>query len=72
MPKPCPDEYCAKCRAPGYGHGNHKCGRPFGNGETCSGSTRSANNVGDWKECPQCGGEGCDACHDSGWVLLRT
>jgi hypothetical protein len=79
MPKPKPDEYCAVCRRPGFARGGGKCGRKVGFTRICKGTMRSANNVGDWKECPDCGTTGhteasekCAQCEATGWVLARN
>jgi len=70
MVKPCPDAYCVKCKTPALHHGP-KCLRPVGINKICGGGTRSANNVGDWKQCPDCAGEGCNACMGFAWQLVR-
>jgi len=34
--------------------------------ERCRGIYRSMLLINDWKECPDCRGDGCDACRDAG------
>ena len=49
------------------------CARVIGRNKTCGGRIRSANNVGDWAECPDCGAEapGCSRRNGFGWIFAR-
>lgn len=55
---------------------NERCGKVY-NGKRCKGVWGSANNVGDWEECPTChatGREGsakCSQCDGYGWLYRR-
>jgi hypothetical protein len=77
---PQPDGYCVKCRRPVrniilMSH-TAKCTRNVGVKKTCGGGIRSANNVGDWAECPECRAEAAKCsmtcmCNGFGWILTR-
>ncbi len=71
MPKPRPQEYCSKCLTPGYQQGGRKCWRFVGDGKTCPGTYRRADDSSDWELCDDCDGNGCPACDYAGWYLAR-
>jgi hypothetical protein len=58
-----PGAYCVRCGTPQRNimTVNAKCQRIVDIRKTCDGGIRSANNVGDWKECPSCGATGFEA-----------
>lgn len=62
MPQPLPTMVCPNCRKPA-GSGTLKC--------SCGRSLISAVNNGDWVGCQECGQDGCDQCHQSGWKFAR-
>jgi hypothetical protein len=74
-----PDAYCVRCRMPQRNMmtTNARCQRVVGIRKTCGGGIRSANNVGDWAECPSCGATGfqatstCIQCSGDRWTLAR-
>lgn len=81
MKKQLPCTLCTSCQYGGYEITRvnvGKCGNiSDGTGAKCMGLLVSAINIGDWKECNLCNGEGerdgmkCRPCRGQGWIATR-
>jgi hypothetical protein len=77
--RPLPNDYCTKCNRPSWELLDvpSRCQRIVNGNSRCGGTLRSANNVGDWRECPTCNAIGsengwrCAQCKGDGWIFAR-